>query len=155
MSALSNSRWAAIIVLLLASCSTTPPIAEYQTTLQCVNCPSLSVLRVIDGDTFDTPAGRVRMFGIDAPERGRPCSKLATGWLRGLADNTVRVEPGPRAQDRGGRLLYYVYTQKGNSIDEILIREGLAAAWTRDGQHRDLLVGLARETREAGTGCLR
>ena len=155
MSALSNSRWAAIIALLLVSCSTTPSIAEYPTTLQCVNCQTLRVLRVIDGDTFDTPAGRVRLFGVDTPERGRPCSKQATGWLRGLADNTVRVEPGPRAQDRGGRLLYYVYTQKGNSIDELLIREGVAAAWTRDGQHRDLLVKLARETRQAGTGCLR
>ena len=69
MSTLSNSRWAAIIALLLAACSTTPSIAEYPTTLQCVNCQTLSVLRVIDGDTFDTPAGRVRLFGRDAPER--------------------------------------------------------------------------------------
>ena len=54
----------------------------------------------------------------------------------------MRAELGPRSQDRYGRLLYYVYTQDGDSIDEILVSEGLAKAWTRDGQHRDLLVGL-------------
>ena len=26
------------------------------------------------------------------------------------------------------------------SVDETLIREGFATAWTKDGQHRDLLV---------------
>ena len=36
------------------------------------------------------------------------------------------------------------YTQAGDSIDEILVSEGLANAWTRDGQHRDLLVGSER-----------
>ena len=57
-----------------------------------------------------------------------------------------RVELSPRSQDRYGRLLYYVYTQDGDSIDEKLIREDLGEAWTRDGQHRDLLVGLSGET---------
>ena len=44
-------------------------------------------------------------------------------------------------------MLAYVYTDDGLGIDEILIREGLATAWTRDGQHRDYLVGLEREAR--------
>ena len=40
------------------------------------------------------------------------------------------IEFGPRSKDRYGRLLYYVYTQDGDSIDEILVSEGLAKAWT-------------------------
>ena len=35
----------------------------------------------------------------------------------------VRVELGPQSKDRYGRLLYYVYTQDGDSIDEILVSE--------------------------------
>ena len=71
-----------------------------------------------------------------------------------LAGGTVRVESGPRVRDPGGRLLYYIYTMRGNSIDEILVREGLARAWTRDGQHRDALVRLERSARRSGSGCL-
>ncbi len=40
----------------------------------------------------------------------------------------VRKEFGPRSKDRYGRLLYYVYTEDGESIDEMLISEGLGEA---------------------------
>ena len=144
----------ACIALLLAACSTVPTPAEEQTMLRCIDCRTMSVQRVIDGDTFDTPSRRVRLFGVDTPERGKACFKEATNRLRSLAGSQVRVEPGPRAQDRGGRLLLYVYTESGNSIDEILIRDGLAVAWTRDGQHRGTLVSLAKEAQTMGTGCI-
>ena len=104
------------------------------------------LLRVIDGDTFVTSGSQsVRLFGVDTPERGEKCYREATARLRQLAGDEVRVELGPRSKDRYGRLLYYVYTQDGGSIDEILVSEGLAKAWTRDGQHRDLLVSLERD----------
>ena len=51
-------------------------------------------------------------------------------------------------------MLAYVYTQDGISIYEALIREGLATAWTRDGRHRDYLVGLEREAERQESGCL-
>ncbi len=44
-----------------------------------------------------------------------------------------------------------MYAEDGISIDEALIREGLATAWTRDGQHRAYLVDLERAG--AGAGC--
>ena len=116
------------------------------TTLCCSNCPAIPVLRVIDGDTFTTSGNQsVRLFGVDTPERGEPCYREATDRLRELASGEVRVELGPRSKDRYGRLLCYVYTQDGDSIDEILVSEGLAKAWPRDGQHRDLLVEVERE----------
>ena len=61
---------------------------------------------------------------------------------------------GPRTEDAFGRLLYYVYTEAGDSIDETLVGEGLAGAWTRDGQHRDRLIELERQARREGKGCL-
>ncbi len=116
------------------------------TTLCCSDCPTIPVLRVIDGDTFATSGNQsVRLFGADTPERGEKCYREAIARLRELTGGEVRVELGPRSRDRYGRLLYYVYTQNGDSIDEILVSEGLAKAWTRDGQHRELLLTLDRK----------
>ena len=127
---------------------------ECSTSICCEDCRVIRVERVIDGDTFDSPEGRVRLFGVDTPERNESCYSEASNRLSQFAGNSVRVEPGPRASDRNGRLLFYVYTRSGESIDEILVREGLGLAWTRDGQHRDLLIGLERQTQRKGTGCL-
>ena len=90
------------------------------TGLRCPYCPEIPVSRIVDGDTFVSPAGRVRLFGVDTPERGQRCSREATERLRQLAGTTVRVEDGPRDIDRYGRLLYYVYTEDGTSIDAAL-----------------------------------
>ena len=126
---------------------------DCQTALCCEDCPELRVTRVIDGDTFDAPEGRVRLFGVDTPERNEECYGEATRRLRQLTGNRVKVEKGPRADD-GSRLLYYVYTRSGASIDELLVREGLARAWTRDGQHRNFLVSLENSAKTQSTGCL-
>ena len=142
------------MLALVISCSTTGAIQEYETTLRCGDCPTLPVERVIDGDTLDTAAGRVRLFGVDTPERGEQCFNRATHALEELVGGTVRVEVGPRLRDPNGRLLYYVYTESGNSVDETLILEGLALAWVRDGQHRNFLYELEADARAAGTGCL-
>ena len=71
------------------------------TTLCCSNCPTIPVLRVIDGDTFATSGNEnVRLFGVDTPERGEKCYMEATVRLRELAGGEVRVELGPRSIDR-------------------------------------------------------
>lgn len=89
-----------------------------------------------------------------SPERGQRCATEATERLRELAGDAVRLEDGPRLIGPYGRRLAYVYTHDGASIDEVLIAEGLAAAWTRDGQLRDMLVGLEREAQKQRMGCL-
>ena len=142
------------MTIALASCAGPQVVQEYPTSLRCPDCPVISVTRVIDGDTFVSPMGRVRLFGVDTPERGMPCFSEASRGLRQLAGREVRVEPGPRGIDPVGRRLFYVYTLNGNSIDEILVRAGLARAWTKDGQHRDGLTALETRTRRAGEGCL-
>ena len=125
-----------------------------RTSLCCPDCQRVSVSRVIDGDTFVSPSGHVRLFGVDAPEQGERCYAEATHRLEELAKSAVRVERGPRLRDSHERLLYYVYTAAGDSIDEALVREGLARAWRRDGQHRDVLVDLEGKAQRDGRGCL-
>ena len=129
------------------------------TTICCADCESAAVARIIDGDTLVInrsfrPDQRVRLYGVDTPEVGERCFTEATDRLRELAKTSVRLQPGPRSEDIYDRKLYYLYTRSGESIDEILVREGLGVAWTRDGQHRDALVRMERQARSGGTGCL-
>ena len=124
------------------------------TALCCSECEFVAVIRVIDGDTFDSSRGRIRLFGVDTPERNEDCFSEATSRLRVLVGGKVGLERGPRSEDRFARQLFYVYTDTRESIDELLITEGLARAWTEDGQHRDLLVALEQVARNSGTGCL-
>ena len=135
--------------------SPTPAQTATRVTLRCPDCePIYKVSKIIDGDTFDISIGRVRIYGVDTPERGEACYDEATQRLVQLAENGVRVELGPRPIDPFGRSLFYVYTQDGRSIDEILIAEGLAEAVVRDGQYRDYLVSTERQAKAGGVGCL-
>ncbi|QYJ05268.1 thermonuclease family protein [Nocardioides panacisoli] len=79
------------------------------------------VVRVIDGDTVDVRLGkrvkRVRMIGINTPERGRCGYGTATRKLTRFLPKGQRVllvsDPTQDYKDRYGRLLRYV--KKGNS----------------------------------------
>jgi endonuclease YncB( thermonuclease family) len=60
------------------------------TTLNGFGYRAAGVERVIDGDTFDSPAshtdiapmGRIRLYGVDTPERGEECYEEAKERLR-------------------------------------------------------------------------
>ena len=113
-----------------------------QTSIYCPDCQLVEVTGVVDGDTIDTSIGRVRFFGVDTPERGEECFTEATEFTRLLVGSQVRLEDGPRLEDTYGRRLAYIFDSSGNSIDIQLIAAGFAKAWTRDGQHRDMLIGM-------------
>ena len=130
------------------------PSDPLQTVIFCPDCELVDVLGVIDGDTIDTPIGRVRFYGIDTPERGEPCYDEAKEFTRILVGDQVRLEDGPRHEDNFGRRLAYVYDGSGKSIDTQLIAGGYATAWTGDGQHKDVLIGLEGTARSNQAGCL-
>ncbi|MHB8377181.1 MAG: thermonuclease family protein [Dehalococcoidia bacterium] len=116
------------------------------------------VLRVVDGDTMHVDvAGKeeiVRFYGINATEVGRPCSAEATARTRDLAGAEVRLVRDARDRDRYGRLIRYVYTPQGLSIDAELVDEGLAYAWRADGALRDAVVAVEGAARVRRAGCL-
>jgi micrococcal nuclease len=116
------------------------------------------VLDIIDGDTLDVEIDgreeRVRIFGIDTAERGERCYAEASTRLADLAADEVRLAADARDRDRNGRLLRYVYTPAGLSVDAMLVAEGIAYAWTRDGALRDALVALEAAARIERRGCL-
>ncbi len=143
-----------LVFLIACSCGDSVPAPIIDAGLRCPNCSPVQVFRVIDGDTFDSLRGRIRLFGVDTPEVGEKCHDGARKRLKELAGVEVRLGSGPRAQDPGGRLLFYVYTEAGDSISEALIKEGWGYAWTLDGQHRDFLVEVETDARRQGVGCL-
>ena len=72
--------------------------------------PTFVVVDVIDGDTLDLDNGeRVRLAGIDAPERGDCGADTATATLTALTlGHAVVLEPSDEDRDQYGRLLRYV-----------------------------------------------
>jgi micrococcal nuclease len=116
------------------------------------------VIRIVDGDTLHVDlAGHdetVRLYGINATEVGQPCSAEATARLHALAGAQVRLLPDARDRDRYGRLLRYVYTPDGRSIDAEIVAEGLAHAWTSDGALRSAIIALEARAQTSHVGCL-
>lgn len=103
----------------------------------------VTVTDVIDGDTIDTTAGRVRVIGIDTPERGECNFGPATSQLRSdIASygNTVVLVPVADRDDtdRYGRLLRYIDAPDGTDLGRNLLLSGLAIARydSRDGYGR-------------------
>ena len=98
------------------------------------------VTDVIDGDTIDTSAGRVRVIGIDTPERGEcnfgPASSLLSRLIAQSGNQVVLVAvPGKDDTDRYGRLLRYVDSPSGQDLGREIIANGLAISRydSRDG----------------------
>ncbi len=87
------------------------------------------VERVIDGDTFDLVDGRrVRLIGVDAPERGDRYFAEATEALEALLkEKTIQIEKDESDTDKYTRLLRYVYID-GVFINKKLVGEGWARA---------------------------
>jgi len=116
------------------------------------------VEKVIDGDTIDVLIDgehqRVRYYGIDAPEEDEDCYEEATERNRELVGTTVRLEPDARDEDDYGRLLRYVYTDEGVSVDAVLVTEGLARAWRGDGPYASRLTTYEIHASLEGIGCL-
>jgi micrococcal nuclease len=92
------------------------------------------VTKIIDGDTIEIEGGqKVRYIGIDTPEiKGSECfAKEARDKNKELVENKrVRLQKDVSETDRYGRLLRFVYTENGDFINNILVKEGYATAAT-------------------------
>ncbi len=110
-----------LIITLIGLTVLAPSFGEGQSQLV-----SEKVLRVIDGDTMEVSGGeRVRLLGIDAPEKGAPLAGLATARLRELTASGLVTLEMCEERDIYGRLLATVRTQRVN-VNRILLREGMA-----------------------------
>ena len=113
------------------------------------------VVGVADGDTLtvlrdDQTRYRVRLHGIDAPEKGQPFGNRAKQYASELAfGNIVTVEPTDR--DQCGRIVADVRLPDGRSLNREMVRAGLAW-WYRRYSHDPELARLEAEARAARRG---
>lgn len=101
-----------------------------------------SVVRVIDGDTYDlllsiNSTERIRLSGIDCPERTQDFYQVAKNRLGEICLNkTVRV--AYKTRDRNGRIVGDTYLPDGTWVNLQLVREGLAWHFLRYSQDSTL-----------------
>ena len=81
--------------------------------------------RVVDGDTVYTKDGtKIRLHGIDTPERDQPYGKQATRALDALIKTKVYVLE--KDTDRYGRLVGVLYTAEGLNVNLEMVCAGHA-----------------------------
>ena len=110
--------------------------------------------KIVDGDTFDllTSSGqtvRIRLDGIDCPEKNQPFGKDATQRLTELISGKSLRVTGDK-KDRDGRLIGTVFAQKVN-VNQTLVRDGYA--WHFKQYSKDTtLAALEQEARTRRVG---
>ena len=112
------------------------------------------VVGIADGDTIslllDNRAVRVRLHGIDCPERGQAFGRQARQYTSKLVfGRTVSVHV--RGTDRYGRSVADVLLPDGNSLNRELVRAGLAWHYVRYSTD-STLVRLESEARASRRG---
>lgn len=112
------------------------------------------VVGVSDGDTLTVLRGseqvRIRLNGIDCPERGQPFGARAKQLASELAfGQTVKVIPGRK--DRYGRVVADVVLPDGRVLNRELVAAGLAWHYTRYSKDKGL-ARLERQARAARVG---
>lgn len=100
-----------------------------------------TVSKVSDGDTFwlSRPLVKIRLCGVDTPEKGKPGYKAAGGLLKRLVDGkTVQCRTvgegtpcdGRSFKKNGNRFVAQRFVD-GNDISMELVKSGQACAWEK------------------------
>ena len=107
--------------------------------------------RIVDGDTVYLKDGtKVRLHGIDTPERDQPYGKQATRNLDKLIGDTVFVVENDT--DRYGRLVGTLYTPEGVNVNLEMVCGGHAWWYSRYARSERNLEDCQDEAKEAGFG---
>ncbi|MCL2076320.1 MAG: thermonuclease family protein [Betaproteobacteria bacterium] len=93
-------------------------------------------INIVDGDTLDVDGRRIRLYGIDAPEKGQPCTKNGESFDCGEASKQhlaylltgERLTCNERSKDRWGRSVAICMTKAGD-IAALMVRHGWAVAY--------------------------
>jgi len=121
------NAWQLTVITLLCVCLTV--VAESQESPVLIG----TVTKIVDGDTIDVQLSsgpiRVRLHGIDTPERDQPGAKEATAALSSLVAGK-RGQLEPFEQRSYGRMIGIVFRDDLN-VNLELIKRGHAWAYRR------------------------
>ncbi|MDG0865647.1 thermonuclease family protein [Candidatus Lucifugimonas marina] len=146
-----------LLLVLITGCSSdavAPTAAPRPAVLSCPNCELVDVAGVVDANTLSTSIGHIRMYGVYVLNEPADCATQAKERLSNLAGRSIRIEPGPEVPVRIGSNHYYFYTADGISIEDSLIRDGLALAWSQDGKHMGWFLFREAAAKSGDIGCL-
>jgi ATP-dependent hsl protease ATP-binding subunit hslU len=94
---------------------------------------SAKVVKISDGDTITVLSGKkqtkVRLYGIDAPEKKQDYGQRSKQFLASLIAGQV-VEVEPKGKDRYKRTLGIIY-HKGQDINAQMVLNGYAWAYVK------------------------
>jgi len=116
-----------VFSLLLNGCNSK---SENSTSLEKGITVSGKVISIIDGDTYDAllesnKTIRVRMEGIDAPEKGMPFYQKSKNHLSSLCFSK-QVKIKIIGVDNYERILAYTYSEDGKELSQEMIEAGYA-----------------------------
>jgi len=148
-------RFLLIILLLLLSTSCSHNNRGNYSAYDSGQKISGKVIKIIDGDTYDLLTDdkktiRVRMEGIDAPEKGMPYYKASKKHLGSLCMNQ-RIEVVSTGEDKYGRTLAFSYLSDGAELGHLMIEAGMAWHFKKYNDDEDL-AALEIEARKNKTG---
>ncbi|MBL7824481.1 MAG: thermonuclease family protein [Saprospiraceae bacterium] len=113
------------------------------------------IISIIDGDTYelldnDNKTIRIRMEGIDAPEKGMPYCNVAKKYLSSLCfGKKIRLD-GNR-KDRNERIIAYSYLEDSTELSHEMVKAGLAWHFKKYSSDSSL-ANLEIEARNLGLG---
>jgi micrococcal nuclease len=115
-------------------------------------------IQIIDGDTIELTGGdRLRLLGLDTPEKGDLFSDSARAFLGNLIlGKNLNVVYGKRRRDGYGRLLGYIFLDS-IWVNKEIIRNGLASLYLFEDNLDDSLrvnelLAAQNEAMESGRG---
>jgi len=97
---------------------------------------SHQAIKIIDGDTIELSSEKMRLFGIDAPEKGQPCKRNNAPYDCGAASTEhlefmltgTKVECVKKEKDRWGRYIA-LCSADGEDVSQLMVRHGWAVAY--------------------------
>lgn len=113
------------------------------------------VVKILDGDTYEilldgNKTERIRMEGIDAPEKGMPFYKVSKNYLGSLCfKKNIRLEV--QSTDRYGRTIAFGYLDDGRELSAEMLKAGLAWHYKKYNTDEDL-AELERQAKESRGG---
>lgn len=111
-----------------------------------------NVTRVIDGDTVETEIGKIRLLGINTPEKKQAYYEEAKNFLKQYEGKQVEIERTKENKDKYDRLLRYVFYNK-KLVNEEILKEGLANFYVySEDKYAEKLKKAEKEAREQEKG---
>ena len=95
----------------------------------------VKVVTVYDGDSLDVMGKngeriKLRLYGIDAPEKGQHFANTARAFLEDLTENSLYTLD-VHYKDKYNRYVAVLYDENGIAVQEDLIRNGFAWVYPR------------------------